>query len=50
MGRASDMRLKRSRVRLSAVPPLSGINLGQVVHTHVASVSKQHDMVPVNGR
>ena len=32
--RALDLRLKKSRVRLSAVP-LSGNNLGQVVHTHV---------------
>ena len=32
--RALDLRLKRSRVRISAVP-LSGNNLGQVVHTHV---------------
>jgi len=32
--RALDMRLKRSRVRISAVP-LSGNNLGQVVYTHV---------------
>ena len=33
MVRALDLRLKRSRVRLPAVP-LSGNNLGQVVHTH----------------
>jgi len=32
--RALDLRLKRSRVRISAVP-LSVNNLGQVVHTHV---------------
>jgi len=32
--RALDLRLKRSRVRISAVP-LSGNNLGQVVHKHV---------------
>ena len=31
---ALDLRLKRSRVRISAVP-LSCNNLGQVVHTHV---------------
>jgi len=33
MVRALDLRRKRSRVRISAVP-LSGNNLGQVVHTH----------------
>ena len=32
--RALDLRLKRSRVRISAFP-LSGKNLGQVVHKHV---------------
>ena len=32
--RALDLRLKRSRVRISAVP-LSGNNLGQVVHNRV---------------
>ena len=32
--RALDLRLKRSRVRISAVT-LSGDNLGQVGHTHV---------------
>ena len=32
--RAFDLRLKRSRLRISAVP-LSGNNLGQVVHTRV---------------
>jgi len=32
--RALDLRLRMSRVRLSAVP-LLGNNLGQVVHTHV---------------
>ena len=32
--RALDLRYKRSRLRISAVP-LSGNNLGQVVHTHV---------------
>jgi len=32
--RALDLRLKRSRVRISAVP-LSGDNLGQVVHTRI---------------
>jgi len=32
--RALDLRLKRSLVRISAAP-LSGNNLGQVVHTHV---------------
>jgi len=32
--RALDLRLKRSRVRISAVP-LSSNNTGQVVHTHV---------------
>ena len=32
--RALDSRLKRSQVRLPAVP-FSGNNLGQVVHTHV---------------
>ena len=31
---AFDLRLKKSRVRISAVP-LSANNLGQVVHTHV---------------
>ena len=30
---ALDLRLKRSRIRVSAVP-LSGNNLGQVIHTH----------------
>jgi len=34
MVRVLDLRLKRSRVRISAVP-LSGNNLGQVVHAHV---------------
>jgi len=34
MVRALDLRLRRSRVQMSAVP-LSGNNLGQVVHTHV---------------
>ena len=34
MVRALDLRLRRSRVRISAVP-LSGNNLEQVVHTHV---------------
>ena len=34
MVRALDLRLKLSRVRISAVP-LSGNSLGQVVHTHV---------------
>jgi len=34
MVRALDLRLKRSRVRVLAVP-LSGDNLGQVVHMHV---------------
>ena len=45
MVRALDLRLKRSRVRISAVP-LSGNNLGQVVHTHVP-VTKQYSLVPV---
>ena len=34
MVRALDLRLKRSRVRIPAVP-LSGNNLGQVIHIHV---------------
>jgi len=34
MFRALDLRLKRSPVRISAVP-LSGNNIGQVVHTRV---------------
>ena len=34
MVRALDLRLERSRVRISAVT-LSGNNLGQVAHTHV---------------
>ena len=48
---ALDLRLKRSRVRISAVP-LSGNNLGQVIHTHThthtrASVAKQYNLIPV---
>jgi len=43
-----DLRLQKSRVRTSAVP-LSGNNLGQVVHTRV-SVAKQYNLVPVKGR
>jgi len=34
MVRALDLQLKTSRIRISAVP-LSGNNIGQVVHTHV---------------
>ena len=34
MVKVLDLRLKRSRVRISAVP-LSGNKLGQVVHTRV---------------
>ena len=42
--------VKRSRVRVSDVT-LSGINLGQVVHTHTrASVTKQHNLAPAKGR
>jgi len=33
--RALELRLKRSRVRLLAVPFFSSNNLGQVAHTHV---------------
>jgi len=47
MVRAFDLRLIRSRVRISAVP-LSGNNLGQVVYT-CASVIKQYKLVPVTG-
>jgi len=42
------LRLERSRVQLPAVP-LSGNELGQVVHTHVP-VTKQYNMVPVVGQ
>ena len=42
---ALDLRLRRSRVRLPAVP-FSGSNLGQVVHTR-ASVTKQYNLVSV---
>jgi len=45
--RAVDLRLKKSRVRISAVP-LSGNNLGQVVSIRVP-VTKQYDLVPVKG-
>ena len=45
---ALDLRLKRSRVQILAVP-LSGNNLEQVVHTRVP-VIKQYNLVPVNGR
>ena len=48
MVRALDLRLKRSRVRLPAVP-LSANNLGQVVHT-CASVTKHYKLVPVKGQ
>jgi len=41
------LRLERSRVQLSSVP-LSGNDLGQVVHT-CASVIKQYKLVPVAG-
>ena len=44
----SDLRIKRLRVRISVVP-LSGDNLGQVVHTCVP-VTKQYNSVPVKGR
>jgi len=47
MFRAFDLQLKRSRVRISTVP-LSGNNLGQVVHTHVP-VSQSY-LVPIKGR
>jgi len=48
--RALDLRLRRSRVR-SPAAPLSGNNLGQVVHIHeCASVTKQYHLVPVEGR
>ena len=47
MSRALDLRLRRSWVRLPAVP-LSGNNLGQVVHTR-ASVTKQYNLVMVKG-
>ena len=49
MVRALDVRLERSRVRMPAVP-LSGNNLGQVVHTSCASLTKQSNLVPVKGR
>ena len=42
--RALDLRPKRSRVRISAVP-LSGNNFGQVVHTHVPLSSIQYRLV-----
>jgi len=45
---AMDLRLKRSRVRISAVQP-SGNNLGQVVYTY-ASVTKQYNLVTVKQR
>jgi len=48
MIRAPDLRLKRSRVRISTVL-LSGNNLGQVVPTR-AFVTKQYNLVPVKGR
>jgi len=47
MVRAFDLRLKKSHVRISAVP-FSANNLGQVVHT-CASVTKQYNLVPVKG-
>jgi len=40
--------LERSQVQLPAAP-LSGNDLGQVVHTR-ASVAKQYNLVPVAGR
>ena len=43
MVRPLDLPLRRSRVRLPAVP-LSANNLGQVVHTR-ASVTKQYNLV-----
>ena len=48
---ASDLRLKKSRVRISAVP-LSGNNLGQVVHTHVPLLpsSAAWQLVPAKRR
>ena len=53
MVRSLDLRLKRSRFRISAVP-LSGNNLGQVVHTHTHTrasvVTKQYDLVPIQGQ
>jgi len=51
MAGALDLRLKMSRVRISAVP-LSGNNgLGQVVYTHTcSSVAKQYNLVPVKER
>jgi len=47
MNKALDL-IQRLRVRISAVP-LSGKNLGQVVHTHthVPLSSKQYNVVPV---
>jgi len=48
MVRALDLRLERSRVRISTVP-LSGNNLGQVVHVR-EPVTKQYNLVPVKGR
>jgi len=44
MVRAMDLRLNRSRIRLPAVP-LSGNNLGQVVHTYMCLVTKQYNSV-----
>ena len=44
----TGLRHIRLQVRLPAVP-LSGNNLGQVVHT-CASVAKQYNLVPVKGR
>ena len=49
MVRALDLRLKRSRVRISAVP-LSGNNLGHSCSHTCASVTKQYNLVPVKGR
>jgi len=47
--RTLDLRFKRSRVRISAVP-LSGNNPGQVVHTRVPLSSSADYLVPVKGR
>ena len=49
MVRALDLRLKNSRVRLTAVP-LSDSNLGQVVRTHVPLSPSGIIFVPVKGR
>ena len=44
-----DSAISRLKVAGSTVP-LSGNNLGQVVHTHVPLSAKQYNLVPVKGR